>query len=94
MTIIENLKKNDQQTIFISIHQSNWEVLVPMLDRLGINIGGIYRHINNLFLDKIVLILEKITFVSNNNFYTPKGKQSAKRFIRGFKKWFFNSFIS
>ena len=43
---IENLKKNKQQAIFISIHQSNWEILVPILDRLDLKIGGIYRHIN------------------------------------------------
>ena len=29
---IKNLKNNNQ-AIFISIHQSNWEVLVPMLER-------------------------------------------------------------
>ena len=52
---VENLKKNNQQAIFIGIHQSNWEVLVPMLDRLGLNIGGIYRHINNFFLDNLIL---------------------------------------
>ena len=45
---IENLKNRNSQAIFISIHQSNWEVLVPMLDRLDIKIGGIYRHINNI----------------------------------------------
>ena len=88
LSIIENLKKNKQQAIFISIHQSNWEVLVPMLDRLGINIGGIYRHINNLFLDKLVLKLRKKTLVSNNNFYTPKGKQSAKDLVEALKNGF------
>ena len=29
LEIIENLIKNNKQAIFISIHQSNWEVLVP-----------------------------------------------------------------
>ena len=87
-TIIENLKKSKQQAIFISIHQSNWEVLVPMLDRLGFNIGGIYRHINNFLLDKLVLKLRKKTLVSNKNFYTPKGKQSAKDLVEALKNDF------
>ena len=78
---IENLKKNKQQAIFISIHQSNWEILVPMLDRLDLKIGGIYRHINNFFLDKLVLNIRKKTLVSKKNFYTPKGKQSAKDLV-------------
>tara|TARA_A100001011_G_scaffold397476_1_gene498576 strand:+ start:1130 stop:1993 length:864 start_codon:yes stop_codon:yes gene_type:complete len=78
---IENLIKNKKQAIFISIHQSNWEVLVPMLDRLGLKIGGIYRHINNFFLDKLILNIRKNTLMSNQNFYTPKGKQSAKDLV-------------
>ncbi len=78
---IENLKKNKKQAIFISIHQSNWEVLLPMIDRLDLKIGGIYRHINNFFLDRLVLNIRKNTLTSNKNFYTPKGKQSAKDVI-------------
>ncbi len=75
---IEDLKNNKKQAIFISIHQSNWEMLVPMIDRLGLKIGGIYRHINNFYLDKMVLKIRKKALISNQNFYTPKGRQSAK----------------
>ena len=78
LEIIEDLVKNNKQAIFISIHQSNWEVLVPSLDRIGINIGGIYRHINNNFIDKIILNIRQSSLVSKNSFYTPKGKKSAK----------------
>ena len=56
---IEDFIKNKKQAIFISIHQSNWEVLVPGLDRIGINIGGIYRHINNNFIDKLILSIRQ-----------------------------------
>ncbi len=78
LEIIEDLVKNNKQAIFISIHQSNWEVLVPSLDRIGINIGGIYRHINNNFIDKIILNIRQNSLISKNSFYTPKGKKSAK----------------
>ncbi len=80
-TNIDYLKNNKLQAIFISIHQSNWELLVPMIDRLGFKIGGIYRHINNYFLDKLILNIRKNTLLSKNNFYTPKGKKSAKDLI-------------
>ena len=80
---IENIKKNKQQAIFISIHQSNWEFLVPMLDRQDIRIGAIYRHINNFFLDKLILKIRKKTLKSHKNFYTPKGKKSAKEILEG-----------
>ncbi len=49
-----------------------------MIERLGLKIGGIYRHINNFFLDKMILNIRKNTLLSKDNFYTPKGKQSAK----------------
>ena len=75
---IEDLIKNNKQAIFISIHQSNWEVCAPSLDRIGIKIGCIYRHINNNFIDKLILNIRQNSFVSKNSFYTPKGKKSAK----------------
>ena len=80
---IEGLIKSNKQAIFISIHQSNWEVLVPSLDRVGINIGGIYRHINNSFIDKVILNIRQNSLVSKKSFYTPKGRKSAKDVIEG-----------
>ena len=85
---IEDLKNNKKQAIFISIHQSNWEMLVPMIDRLGLKIGGIYRHINNTFLDKLVLNLRNNALNSNKNFYTPKGRQSAKDLLASLNNGF------
>ena len=78
---VDDCIKNNKQAIFISIHQSNWEVLVPSLDRIGINIGGIYRHINNVFIDKLILNIRKKSLVSKKSFYTPKGKKSAKDIV-------------
>ena len=78
---IEDCIKNNRQAIFISIHQSNWEVLVPSLDRMGICVGGIYRHINNIFIDKLILKTRKNSLVSKKSFYTPKGKKSAKDIV-------------
>ena len=78
---VEECIKNNKQAIFISIHQSNWEVLVPSLDRIGISIGGIYRHINNAFINKLILNIRKKSLVSKKSFYTPKGKKSAKDIV-------------
>ncbi len=78
---IEDCLKNNKQAIFISIHQSNWEVLVPSLDRIGIGIGGIYRHINNIFINKLVLNIRENSLVSKKSFYTPKGRKSAKDIV-------------
>ena len=85
---IRDILKNNKQAIFISIHQSNWEVLVPTLDKMGINIGAIYRHINNFFVDKLILNIRNKSLLSNKSFYTPKGKKSAKDLLEAINKKF------
>ena len=83
---IADLIKNNEQIIFIGIHESNWEILLPTIDKLGVGVGGIYRHINNPHIDKLILNIRKKSVLSNKSFYTPKGKQSAKDVINGIKK--------
>ena len=85
---IKKIKENNSQAIFISIHQSNWEVLVPVIDRQSIKIGGIYRHINNIFLDKLVFNIRNKSLRYSSNFYTPKGKKSAKDLVEAIKNNF------
>jgi len=83
---IDNLIKNNIPAIFFSIHHSNWEICVPVLDRLGLKTGAIYRHINNNYLDNFVFEKRTSALISNESFYTPKGKKSAKEIIEGIKK--------
>ena len=86
---LHNIKKiiqNKTPTIFFSIHHSNWEICVPLLDRLGINVGAIYRHINNHYIDSFVLGQRVGSLQTNISFYTPKGKQSAKDILEAVKK--------
>ena len=52
---IKKLLENNEKVIFVGIHQSNWEILLPSLDKLGFSVGGIYRHINNPYIDKLIL---------------------------------------
>tara|TARA_B100000686_G_C16781264_1_gene972047 strand:+ start:971 stop:1852 length:882 start_codon:yes stop_codon:yes gene_type:complete len=79
------LKKN-KSVIFFGIHQSNWEICVPIIDQLGFNVGAIYRHINNRYIDKIVLNKRTGSLITKNSFYTPKGKKSAKDILEAVKK--------
>ena len=74
-----------KKVIFISIHQSNWEILLPSIDKIGIPVGGIYRHINNSLINKLILKIRQKSIFSNKSFYTPKGKKSAKDIIGGIK---------
>ncbi len=91
---LENIKEilqNNEQAIFIGIHQSNWELILPILDRLGIKAGAIYRHLNNSYVDRLVYKFRKSSLVSNKSFYTPKGIKSAKQIIENVKNR--NSFV-
>jgi len=85
----ENLEKiilNKEKVIFIGIHQSNWEILLPSIDKMGIPVTGIYRHINNPYINKLILRIRKSSTISTKSFYTPKGKKSAKDIIQSIKK--------
>ena len=82
---IKNIIKTKERVIFIGIHQSNWEILLPSIDKLGIPVAGIYRHINNPYIDKLILKIRKKSVFSKQSFYTPKGKKSARDIIEGVK---------
>ena len=85
---LENIKSsisNMEQAIFFTIHQSNWEIVVPTIDQLGISVGAIYRHINNKLIDRLILKKRNQSINTNKSFYTPKGKQSAKDILKGIK---------
>jgi KDO2-lipid IV(A) lauroyltransferase len=83
LKILEQIKKKSSPVIFFSIHSSNWEICVPILDHKGFKIGAIYRHINNIFFDKYIYNKRTEALKSKNSFYTPKGKVSAKKIIDG-----------
>lgn len=81
--LIKDFINSDNSAIFFGIHQSNWEIFMPTLDKLGIKVGGIYRHINNSLIDRLILNKRNDSLVSKESFYTPKGKKSAKDIISG-----------
>ena len=82
---IKNIVENSEKVIFIGIHQSNWEILLPTIDKMGIPVAGIYRHINNPYINNLILKIRKKCIYSKKSFYTPKGKKSAKEIIEGIK---------
>ena len=78
---INQIKKKNEQVISFGIHQANWELLVPSLDKLGIRVGAIYRHINNPYINTFVVNIRSNTLHSKETFYTPKGRESAKEIL-------------
>jgi len=83
LEILEKIKNENSPVIFFSIHSSNWEICVPILDHNGFNIGAIYRHINNSFFDRYIYKKRTEALKTKSSFYTPKGKVSAKEILEG-----------
>ena len=82
---IDNIIKNNEQVIFIAIHQSNWEILAPTLIAFGIKINSVYRHINNSLINKFILAVRKSAYNSKESLLSPKGKKSAQDMILSIK---------
>ena len=55
--ILEKIKNNNQQVVFVSGHLSNFELMAMFIEKNGINLLAIYRPLNNLFLNPF---MEKI----------------------------------
>ncbi len=55
--IIDEIKKKDEQVVFISGHFSNFELMAMCLEKTGLKLCTIYRPLNNIFLN---IIMERI----------------------------------
>ena len=55
--VLNEIKKNNSQVIFVSGHFSNFELMAMSLEKNNIKLATIYRPLNNIFLN---LIMEKI----------------------------------
>ena len=77
---INKIISNKEKVIFIGIHQSNWEILLPSIDNLGIPVIGVYRHINNPYINKLILEIRKKVFLLEKVSILQKVKKVPKIF--------------
>ena len=83
--ILNEIKANNEQVVFISGHFNNFELMAMEIEKAGINLCAIYRPLNNPFLN---LIMEKIRkdYICKNQI--KKGKSGTRNLIELFKKIF------
>ena len=83
--ILDEIKKNNEQAVFISGHFNNFELMAMEIEKAGINLCAIYRPLNNPFLN---IIMEKIrkSHICKNQI--KKGKSGTRNLINFFKKKF------
>ena len=83
--ILENLIKENKQAIFISGHFGNFELMAMQLEKNKINLGAIYRPLNNIFLNPFMVSLRKKYICKNQ---IEKGKKGTRQVMELMKKKF------
>ena len=76
--ILEDIKINNRQVVFISGHFSNFELMAMTLEKSGIKLSAIYRPLNNIFLNQIMEIVRK-KYICRNQI--KKGIGGLKKLI-------------
>ena len=80
--ILEKIKKENKQVIFISGHFSNFELMAMQIEMAGIKLAAIYRPLNNIFLNPI---MEKIRKKYICKKQIKKGISGTKQLLKEFK---------
>ena len=83
--ILDEIKKKNEQVIFISGHFNNFELMAMEIEKAGINLCAIYRPLNNFFLNIVMERIRKKHICKNQ---IRKGKSGTRNLIDLFKKNF------
>ena len=85
--ILDEIKKNNSQVVFISGHFSNFELMAMSLEKNNIKLATIYRPLNNVFLNTIMEKIRK-KYICRNQI--KKGIGGLKNLIK-YKKQNFST---
>ena len=85
LEFLENIKKNNEQVVFISGHFNNFELMAMEIEKAGINLCAIYRPLNNFFLNVIMENIRKKYICKKQ---IKKGKSGTRDLVNLFKKNF------
>ena len=77
--VIDELKKNNENVIFVSGHFNNFELMAMHLENSGIKLAAIYRPLNNFFLNKT---MEKIRKNYICKIQIKKGKSGTREIVK------------
>tara|TARA_B100000900_G_C20518330_1_gene691061 strand:- start:188 stop:1048 length:861 start_codon:yes stop_codon:yes gene_type:complete len=82
LDILNEIKKNNEQVIFISGHFNNFELMAMNIEKFGIDLAAIYRPLNNKFLNPL---MEKIREKYICKKQVKKGVSGTREILRHFK---------
>tara|TARA_Y100000816_G_scaffold129118_1_gene91012 strand:- start:993 stop:1853 length:861 start_codon:yes stop_codon:yes gene_type:complete len=80
--VLEDIKKNNMQVVFISGHFNNFELMAMEIEKHGINVAAIYRPLNNIFLNKT---MEKIRTNYICKKQIKKGRSGTREMLELFR---------
>ena len=83
--VLEDIKKNNKQVVFISGHFNNFELMAMEIEKAGIDLCAIYRPLNNPFLNIIMENIRK-NYICRNQI--KKGKSGTRDLLNLFKQNF------
>ena len=75
---LDEIKKNNEPTIFYSCHFANFELMAMELEKFGIKCAAIYRPLNNFFLNPLMEYL-RMKYICPNQI--PKGRMGMREII-------------
>ena len=81
--VLEEIRKNNKQVVFVSGHFSNFELMAMQIEKAGINLATIYRPLNNVYLNPIIERIRKKYICKNQ---IRKGIGGIKKLIKLKKK--------
>ena len=85
LELLEDIKKNNEQVVFISGHFNNFELMAMEIEKAGINLCTIYRPLNNFFLNVIMENIRK-KYICRNQI--KKGKSGTRNLVNLVKRNF------
>ena len=75
---LDEIKKNNEPVIFYSGHFANFELMAMELEKFGIKFAGIYRPLNNFFLNPLMEYI-RMKYICPNQI--PKGRMGMREII-------------
>ena len=81
--VLEDLKRNNKISVFVSGHFNNFELMSMYLVKKGVNLAAIYRPLNNFFLNNTMESIRK-NYICENQI--KKGLSGTREVIKFIKK--------
>ena len=80
---LDQIKKANKKAVFISGHFNNFELMAMQIEKAGIDLAAIYRPLNNIFLNKVMVRIRK-NYICKKQI--KKGRAGTREIIKNLKK--------